>query len=72
MTNFEKMQLCYTDVLDAMCDLTNSLSEEDNLNNFMDDLDLIDKASVILKRMGDTVLIEQIEQTEEKVGGNEE
>lgn len=72
MTNFEKMQLCYTDVLDAMCDLTNSLSEEDNLNNFMDDLDLIDKASVILKRMGDTVLIEQIEQAEEKVGGNEE
>lgn len=69
MTNFEKMQLCYTDVLDAMCDLTNSLSQENNLNNFMDDLDLIDKASVILKRMGDTVLIEQ---TEEKVGGNEE
>lgn len=69
MTNFEKMQLCYTDVLDAMCDLTNSLSQENNLNNFMDDLDLIDKASVILKRMGDTVLIEQ---TGEKVGGNEE
>lgn len=69
MTNFEKMQLCYTDVLDAMCDLTNSLSQENDLNNFMDDLDLIDKASVILKRMGDTVLIEQ---TEEKVGGNEE
>jgi hypothetical protein len=69
MTNFEKMQLCYTDVLDAMCDLTNSLSQENDLNNFMDDLDLIDKASVILKRMGDTVLIEQIE---EKVGGNEE
>ena len=69
MTNFEKMQLCYTDVLDAMCDLTNSLSQENNLNNFMDDLDLIDKASVILKRMGETVLIEQ---TGEKVGGNEE
>lgn len=69
MTNFEKMQLCYTDVLDAMCDLTNSLSQENNLNNFMDDLDLIDKASVILKRMGDTVLIEQIE---EKVGDDEE
>lgn len=69
MTNFEKMQLCYTDVLDAMCDLTNSLSQENDLNNFMDDLDLIDKASVILKRMGDTVLIEQ---TGEKVGDDEE
>ena len=61
MTNFEKMQLCYTDVLDAMCDLTNSLSQENNLNNFMDDLDLIDKASVILKRMGDTQIIESVE-----------
>ena len=61
MNNFEKMQLCYTDVLDAMCDLTNSLSQENNLNNFMDDLDLIDKASVILKRMGDTQIIESVE-----------
>lgn len=69
MTNFEKMQLCYTDVLDAMCDLTNSLSQENNLNNFMDDLDLIDKTSVILKRLGETQIIGEIE---EKVGDDEE
>lgn len=69
MTNFEKMQLCYTDVLTAMCDLTNTLASNNDLNTFVDDLELIDKASIILKRMGDTVLIEE---AQEKVGGKEE
>ena len=69
MTNFEKMQLCYTDVLNAMCDLTNTLATNNDLNTFADDLELIDKASIILKRMGDTVLIEE---AQEKVGGKEE
>lgn len=68
MTNFEKMQLCYTDVLDAMCDLTNTLASNNDLNTFVDDLELIDKASIILKRMGDTVLIEEVQ---EKTGGGE-
>lgn len=67
MTNFEKMQLCYTDILDALCDLTGSLATENDLNNFADDLELIDKTSVILKRLGETQLIEQME---EKVGDN--
>ena len=69
MTNFEKMQLCYTDVLDALCDLTNSLSQENDLDNFAEDLDLIDKASVILKRLGETQLIESVEP---KVGDDTE
>lgn len=69
MNNFEKMQLCYTDVLNAMCDLTNTLATNNDLNTFVDDLELIDKASIILKRMGDTVLIEEVQ---EKVGGKEE
>lgn len=69
MTNFEKMQLCYTDVLDAMCDLTSTLASNNDLNTFADDLELIDKASIILKRMGDTVLIEEVQ---EKTGGEEE
>ena len=69
MNNFEKMQLCYTDVLTAMCDLTNTLASNNDLNTFADDLELIDKASIILKRMGDTVLIEE---AQEKVGGKEE
>ena len=63
------MQLCYTDVLTAMCDLTNTLASNNDLNTFADDLELIDKASIILKRMGDTVLIEE---AQEKVGGKEE
>lgn len=67
MTNFEKMQLCYTDILDALCDLTGGLATENDLNNFADDLELIDKTSVILKRLGETQLIEQ---TEEEVGDN--
>lgn len=69
MNNFEKMQLCYTDVLDTACDLSAMLNEENDINTFGDILDVLDKTSVILKRLGDTVLIEQVEQKE---GGGEE
>ena len=69
MNNFEKMQLCYTDVLDTACDLSGMLNEENDLNAFDDILDALDKTTIILKRIGDTVLIEQVEQEE---GGEEE
>ena len=69
MNNFEKMQLCYTDVLDTACDLSGMLKEENDLNAFDDLLDALDKTTVILKRIGDTVLIERVEQKE---GGEEE
>lgn len=69
MNNFEKMQLCYTDVLDTACDLSAMLKEENNLDAFGDILDALDKTTIILKRIGDTVLIEQVEQKE---GGGEE
>ena len=69
MNNFEKMQLCYTDVLDTACDLSAMLKEENDLNEFGDILDALDKTTIILKRIGDTVLIEQVEQKE---GGEEE
>ena len=69
MNNFEKMQLCYTDVLDTACDLSAMLKEENDLNAFGDILDALDKTTIILKRIGDTVLIEQVEQ---KRGGEEE
>ena len=69
MSNFEKMQLCYTDVLDTACDLSAMLNEENDLNAFGDILDALDKTTIILKRIGDTVLIEQVEQKE---GGEEE
>ena len=61
MNNFEKMQLCYTDVLDTACDLSAMLNAENDVDAFGDILDALDKTSIILKRLGDTVLIEQIE-----------
>ena len=69
MNNFEKMQLCYTDVLDTACDLSAMLNEENDTAEFGDILDALDKTTIILKRIGDTVLIEQVEQKE---GGDEE
>ena len=64
MSNFEKMQLCYTDVLDTACDLSCMLNAENDINAFGDILDALDKSTIILKRLGDTVLIEQVEQKE--------
>ena len=69
MNNFEKMQLCYTDVLDTACDLSAMLKEENDVVEFDDILDALDKTTIILKRIGDTVLIDQVEQKE---GGEEE
>ena len=69
MNNFEKMQLCYTDVLDTACDLSAMLNAENDFNAFGDILDALDKTTIILKRIGDTVLIDQVEQKE---GGEEE
>ena len=69
MNNFEKMQLCYTDVLDTACDLSAMLKEENDVVEFGDILDALDKTTIILKRIGDTVLVEQVEQKE---GGEEE
>ena len=69
MNNFEKMQLCYIDVLDTACDLSAMLKEENDTAEFGDILDALDKTTIILKRIGDTVLIEQVEQKE---GGEEE
>ena len=69
MNNFEKMQLCYTDVLDTACDLSAMLNEENDIVEFGDILDALDKTTIILKRIGDTVLIDQVEQKE---GGEEE
>ena len=69
MDNFEKVQLCYTDVLDTACDLSAMLKEENDTAAFGDILDALDKTTIILKRIGDTVLIEQVEQKE---GGEEE
>lgn len=61
MNNFEKMQLCYTDVLDTACDLSAMLNAENNLDAFGDILDALDKTTIILKRIGETQIIESVE-----------
>lgn len=61
MTNMEKLQLCYTDVLDTLCDLTNGLVQQNDLDAMIDDLELIEKTSVILKRLGETQIVESVE-----------
>ena len=61
MNNFEKVQLCYTDVLDTACDLSAMLKEENNLDAFGDILDALDKTTIILKRIGETQIIESVE-----------
>ena len=61
MNNFEKVQLCYTDVLDTACDLSAMLNEENDTAEFGDILDALDKTTIILKRIGETQIIESLE-----------
>lgn len=61
MTNEQMLALSYTDMLSVTNDLTYMLVDEDDLDKFDDILALIERATVILKRLGDTVLINQIE-----------
>lgn len=61
MTNEQMLALSYTDMLSVTNDLTYMLAGEDDLDKFDDILALTERATVILKRLGDTVLINQIE-----------
>lgn len=61
MTNEQMLALSYTDMLSVTNDLTYMLAGEDDLDKFDDILALIERATIILKRLGDTVLINQIE-----------
>ena len=60
MDNFEKVQLCYTYVLDTACDLSAMLKEENDIVEFGDILDALDKTTIILKRIGETQIIESV------------
>lgn len=61
MTNEQMLALSYTDMLSVTNDLTYMLADEDDLDKFDDILALAERATIILKRLGDTVLINQIE-----------
>lgn len=61
MTNEQMLALSYTDMLSVTNDLTYMLAGEDDLDKFDDILALAERATIILKRLGDTVLINQVE-----------
>lgn len=73
MTNMELLAQCYTDVLNSMADYTASLESDTKLEALEEDAAVIEKLSVILKRIGETQVVELVEQdldntTNEEVG----
>ena len=73
MTNMKLLAHCYTDVLNSMADYTYSLQKDNSLIALEEDISIIEKLSVILKRIGETQVIEFVEQdldniTNEEVG----
>lgn len=76
MTNMGLLAQCYTDVLSSMADYTASLEADTKLEALEEDMAVIEKLSVILKRIGETQVIELVEQdldntTNEEVGDEE-
>jgi len=76
MTNMELLAQCYTDVLNSMADYTASLEADTKLEALEEDMAVIEKLSVILKRIGETQVVELVEQdldntTNEEVGDEE-
>lgn len=76
MTNMESLAQCYTDVLNSMADYTASLEADTKLEALEEDMAVVEKLSVILKRIGETQVIELVEQdldntTNEEVGDEE-
>lgn len=73
MTNMKLLAQCYTDVLNSMADYTASLEADTKLEALEEDMAVVEKLSVILKRIGETQVIELVEQdldntTNEEVG----
>ena len=76
MTNMELLAQCYTDVLSSMADYTDSLRADNKLEALEEDIAIVEKLSVILKRIGETQVIELVEQDldghkDEEVGDDE-
>lgn len=61
MKNQKQLIQCYTDVLDTLSNLTYNLAEESNLDRIEEWLSLVEKTSVILKRVGETQILEEVE-----------
>ena len=76
MTNMKLLAQCYTDVLNSLADYTASLEADTKLEALEEDMAVVEKLSVILKRIGETQVIELVEQdldntTNEEVGDEE-
>lgn len=61
MNNQEKLAQCYTDVLTTLYDYTGELVESTNDIATNDIIDIIDRLTTNLKRIGETQIIEVVE-----------
>ncbi|MGL5767095.1 MAG: hypothetical protein ACRCX8_15780 [Sarcina sp.] len=66
MTNNEKFQQSVSDIVDVIYDLTGDIQSQTSYVGVEENLNLLDKLSSILKRMGDTLVIEKGEVQPEK------
>lgn len=61
MENQKQLIQCYIDVLDTLSNFTYNLAAETNLDKMDEWLNLVEKTSVILKRIGETQILEEVE-----------
>lgn len=61
MTNFDKIIAVQTDILDTLYIYTGMLIENEKVDDDEEILDMIDKITTILKRVGDTNVFEQVD-----------
>ena len=71
MNNQEKLVNCYTDILDTLGDITAMIYDTEDFEQLDDLMEVADKLSVILKRVGETQILENLEQDLE-IGGDDE
>lgn len=75
MKNIEMIQMVYTDLMETLYDLGGELLEVKSNKYLGDTLNDMDKISVILKRLGETAVIEIDEEStegQEQIDGKEE
>lgn len=64
MSNQEKFIQSYTDLIDILYDLTGEMQEQKDYNKMLPDIEILDKVTTNLKRMGDTVVLNSVEEVE--------
>ena len=64
MSNQEKFIQSYTDLIDILYDLTGAMQEQKDYEKMLPDIEMLDQLTTNLKRMGDTVVLNSIEEIE--------